>query len=91
MIGGYKRGDITFSVGVVAKIADALDVSVDYIIGNIKPVIVKNTLFPPYRIPGPLKNQRHCAFYLSPHSAFCRVISFLVDAQTGFEDGHKIF
>ena len=44
VIGRYERGDITPSVDVVAKIADALDVSVDYIIGKTKLVIDKNTL-----------------------------------------------
>lgn len=44
VIGRYERGDITPSVDVVAKIADALDVSVDYIIGKTKLIIDKNTL-----------------------------------------------
>lgn len=44
VIGRYERGDITPSVDVVAKIADDLDVSVDYIIGKTKLVIDKNTL-----------------------------------------------
>ena len=34
VIGRYERGDITPSIGVVAKIADALEVSVDYLIGK---------------------------------------------------------
>jgi len=39
VIGRYKRGDITPSVDVVAIIADALEVSVDYLIGKTKLVI----------------------------------------------------
>lgn len=44
VIGRYERGDITLSVDVVAKIADTLEVSVDYLIGKTKLVIDKNTL-----------------------------------------------
>ncbi len=44
VIGRYERGDITPSVDVVAKIADVLEVSVDYLIGKTKLVIDKNTL-----------------------------------------------
>ncbi len=36
VIGRYERGDITPSIDVVAKIADALEVSVDYLIGKTK-------------------------------------------------------
>lgn len=36
VIGRYERGDITPSIEVVAKIADALEVSVDYLIGKTK-------------------------------------------------------
>jgi len=34
VVGRYERGDITPSIGVVSKIADALEVSVDYLIGK---------------------------------------------------------
>ena len=34
MIGRYERGDITPSIEVVIKIADALEVSVDYLVGK---------------------------------------------------------
>lgn len=34
VVGRYERGDIAPSIGVVAKIADALEVSVDYLIGK---------------------------------------------------------
>ncbi|HYW97460.1 MAG TPA: helix-turn-helix transcriptional regulator [Bacteroidales bacterium] len=34
VIGRYERGDITPSIDVVSKIADALEVSVDYLIGK---------------------------------------------------------
>lgn len=34
VIGRYERGDIKPSIEVVAKIADALEVSVDYLIGK---------------------------------------------------------
>ena len=44
VIGRYERGDFTPSVDVVAKIADVLEVSVDYLIGKTKLVIDKNTL-----------------------------------------------
>lgn len=36
MIGRYERGDISPSIEVVSKIADALEVSVDYLIGKTK-------------------------------------------------------
>jgi transcriptional regulator with XRE-family HTH domain len=36
VIGRYERGDISPSIDVVAKIADALEVSVDYLIGKTK-------------------------------------------------------
>ena len=36
VIGRYERSDITPSIDVVAKIADALEVSVDYLIGKTK-------------------------------------------------------
>ncbi len=44
MIGRYERGDIKPSVDVVAKLADALEVSVDYLIGKTSLVIDKNTM-----------------------------------------------
>ncbi|MFY0255568.1 helix-turn-helix domain-containing protein [Chitinophaga sp. 30R24] len=34
IIGRYERNEITPSVEVAAKIADALDVSLDYLVGN---------------------------------------------------------
>ncbi len=34
VVGRYERGDITPSVEVVSKIADALEVSVDYLLGK---------------------------------------------------------
>jgi len=34
VIGRYERGDITPSIDVVAKIADTLEVSIDYLIGK---------------------------------------------------------
>ena len=34
VIGRYERGDITPSIDVVTKIADALDISIDYLIGR---------------------------------------------------------
>jgi len=34
VIGRYERGDIIPSIEVVAKIADALEISVDYLIGK---------------------------------------------------------
>ena len=34
VIGRYERGDIKPSIDVVAKIADALEVSIDYLIGK---------------------------------------------------------
>jgi transcriptional regulator with XRE-family HTH domain len=36
VIGRYERGDISPSIEVVSKIADALEVSVDYLIGKTK-------------------------------------------------------
>jgi len=41
IIGRYERGEITPSVEVAAKIADALDVSLDYLVGNTT-VLVKD-------------------------------------------------
>ena len=34
VVGRYERGDITPSIEVVAKMADALEVSIDYLIGK---------------------------------------------------------
>ncbi len=44
VIGRYERGDITPSIEVVSKIADALEVSVDYLIGKTKMQLDKQTL-----------------------------------------------
>ena len=34
VVGRYERGDITPSIDVVAKVADALEVSIDFLIGR---------------------------------------------------------
>ena len=44
VIGRYERGDIKPSIEVVAKIADALEVSVDYLIGKTSLVIDKEAM-----------------------------------------------
>lgn len=44
VIGRYERGDISPSIDAVAKIADALEVSVDYLIGKTKMELDKNTM-----------------------------------------------
>jgi len=44
VIGRYERGDIKPSVDVVGNLADALEVSVDYLIGKTALVIDKNTM-----------------------------------------------
>lgn len=44
VIGRYERGDIKPSIDVVGKLADALEVSVDYLIGKSSLVIDKNTM-----------------------------------------------
>ncbi|ALO13940.1 helix-turn-helix protein [Salinivirga cyanobacteriivorans] len=44
VIGRYERGDIKPSIDVVAKIADALEVSVDYLIGKTSLLLDKETL-----------------------------------------------
>ena len=44
VIGRYERGDITPSVEVVSKIADALEVSVDYLLGKTKMELDKQAL-----------------------------------------------
>ena len=43
VIGRYERGDISPSIEAVAKIADALEVSVDYLIGKTME-LDKNTM-----------------------------------------------
>ena len=40
----YERGDIKPSIDVVAKIVDALDVSVDYLIGKTNLILAKETI-----------------------------------------------
>jgi len=44
VIGRYERGDISPSIEAVAKIADALEVSVDHLIGKTKMELDKNTM-----------------------------------------------
>ncbi|MCA2952251.1 helix-turn-helix transcriptional regulator [Microcystis sp. M112S1] len=44
VIGRYERGDISPSIEAVAKIADALEVSVDYLIGKTKMELDKSTM-----------------------------------------------
>ncbi|MBL4560327.1 MAG: helix-turn-helix transcriptional regulator [Labilibaculum sp.] len=44
VIGRYERGDIKPSIDVIAKIADALEVSVDYLIGKTNLILDKETL-----------------------------------------------
>ena len=44
VIGRYERGDIKPSIDVVAKIADALEVSIDYLIGKTSLVLDQTTL-----------------------------------------------
>jgi transcriptional regulator with XRE-family HTH domain len=44
VVGRYERGDISPSVEVVSKIADALDVSVDYLLGKTKMELDKRAL-----------------------------------------------
>lgn len=44
VIGRYERGDIKPSIDVVSKIADALEVSVDYLIGKTSLVIDKEAM-----------------------------------------------
>ena len=44
VIGRYERGDISPSIEAVAKIADALEVSVDYLVGKTKMELDKNTI-----------------------------------------------
>ncbi len=44
IFGRYEPGDIKPSIDVVAKIADALEVSVDYLIGKTQLILEKETL-----------------------------------------------
>jgi len=44
VVGRYERGDINPSIDVVVKIADALDISVDYLIGKSKLQLDKEAL-----------------------------------------------
>lgn len=44
VIGRYERGDITPSIEVVSKISDALEVSIDYLIGKTKMELDKQAL-----------------------------------------------
>jgi transcriptional regulator with XRE-family HTH domain len=44
VIGRYELGDITPSIEVADKIADALEVSVDYLIGKTKMELDKDTM-----------------------------------------------
>jgi hypothetical protein len=40
---GYQRGDIKPSIEVVTKIAEALEVSIDYLVGKTKIIMDKET------------------------------------------------
>ena len=44
VIGRYERGDIKPSIEVVEKIADALDVSIDYLVGKTSTLLDKKTI-----------------------------------------------
>ena len=44
VVGRYERGDISPSVEVVSKIADALEVSVDYLLGKTAMELDKQAL-----------------------------------------------
>lgn len=44
VIGRYERGDITPSIDVVSKISDALEVSIDYLIGKTRMELDKQAL-----------------------------------------------
>lgn len=48
IIGRYERNEITPSVDVAAKIAEALEVSLDYLVGNASVVIKDKTML--YRL-----------------------------------------
>ncbi len=41
-IGRYERGEIKPSIDIATKIADALDVSLDYLVGNTDSVLEKS-------------------------------------------------
>lgn len=43
VIGRYERGDIKPSIEVATKIAEALEVSIDYLVGKTKIVMDKDT------------------------------------------------
>lgn len=45
VIGRYERGEITPSVEMAKKLADALEVSLDYLIGSTNMVIDKKMLY----------------------------------------------
>jgi len=44
VIGRYERGDIKPSIEVVQKIADALEVSIDYLVGKTSILLDKQTI-----------------------------------------------
>jgi len=44
VIGRYERGDITPSIDVVSKIADTLEVSIDYLIGKTNLLLDKEAI-----------------------------------------------
>lgn len=44
VIGRYERSDITPSIDVVAKIADALEVSIDFLVGKTNTLLDKNMI-----------------------------------------------
>jgi transcriptional regulator with XRE-family HTH domain len=44
VIGRYERGDITPSIDVATKIAEALQVSIDYLVGKTKIVMDSETV-----------------------------------------------
>src|SRR5690606_26246930 len=44
VIGRYERSDITPSIDVVAKIADALEVSIDFLVGKTNTLLDQNMI-----------------------------------------------
>lgn len=44
VIGRYERGDINPSIDVVTNIANALEISIDYLVGKTKIVMDKDTV-----------------------------------------------
>jgi transcriptional regulator with XRE-family HTH domain len=44
VIGRYERGDINPSIDVVTNIANALEISIDYLVGKTKIVMDKDTI-----------------------------------------------